>query len=153
ARCRSRKARWCRGCCRRTDGVGGPRPPQKKSSALRVDFRLCVRDNRRITDDGAAVSRLLCLTLVLFQFVLPVLAHDHGAGTHLHADRLLPCHPHDGPDDEDHDHDAVYLPIAVSLEGLRDAGPDAPTPLDVSSALDLTLPSEAPLLAPEPAPR
>ena len=98
------------------------------------------------------MTRLLCPTLVLIQLVMPVLAHDHGAGTHLHADWLLPCHPNNEPEDE-HDQDAVYLPVAVSLVGLRDAGPEAPTPLDVVSAIVLIAPPEAPILTPEPAPR
>lgn len=95
------------------------------------------------------MTRLLCLTLVLMQFVLPILAHDHGAGTHLHADRLLP-HPPDEEPSDDHDHDAVYLPIAVSLVGLRDAGPDFGCPLDAVAILDAIDPLPAHLFAPEP---
>jgi hypothetical protein len=99
---------------------------------------------------GMTVTRALCLTLVVIQFVMPILAHDHGSGTHLHADRLLPCqHDTDSDsDDPDHDHDAVYLPVAVSLVGLRDAGPDAPAPLDVAFACVLTTTPDAPLSLP-----
>lgn len=95
--------------------------------------------------------RLLCLTLVLLQIVLPILAHDHGTGTHLHTDRLLPCHSED--EQEDHDHDAVYLPLSVSLEALSGAGPDVPS-LDEALAPTLNLiAAQSPLSMPEPAPR
>jgi hypothetical protein len=114
-----------------------------------VDFRRRRRDNRWTGQTGTTVTRALCLTLVVLQFVMPILAHDHGSGTHLHADRLLPSH-HEDTDDPDHDHDAVYLPVAVSLVGLRDAGPDAPLPIDVAFASALNVASDAPQLSPAP---